>query len=57
MCIRDSSKGYAVDPFISDQIENDKLRDELISTIKNFRFAPRFLAGKAVDSPGQYFEF
>ena len=52
-----NSKGYAVDPFISDQIENDKLRDELISTIKNFRFAPRFLAGKAVDSPGQYFEF
>ena len=52
-----NSKGYAVDPFIRDQIENDKLRDELINTIKNFRFAPRFLAGKAVDSPGQYFEF
>ena len=52
-----NSKGYAVNPLIKDQIQNDELRDELINKIKNFRFAPRFLGGKAVDSPGQYFEF
>ena len=52
-----NSKGYAVDPLIREQLKNDKLSDELINAIKNFRFAPRFFAGKAVDSPGQYFEF
>ncbi len=50
-------EGYAVDPVISEDLGNNKLNGELINTIKQFRFAPRFLEGKAVDSPGQYFEF
>ena len=50
-------EGYAVDPVITEELKNSELNGALIKAIKQFRFAPRFLAGKAVDSPGQYFEF
>ena len=50
-------EGYAVDPVITEELKNSELSVALIKAIKQFRFAPRFLAGKAVDSPEQYFEF
>ena len=46
-----------MEPVITKGLKNDELSGELIKAIKQFRFAPRFLAGKAVDSPEQYFEF
>jgi len=51
------SQGFVRNPSVSTELNDSDLEQVVLESISQFRFAPRFIDGRVVASPSQFYEF